>query len=127
MTEVILLDTDVLVDFFRGHAKAVSIVQTCSPQIILSSIVVAELYAGVKGDAEKAAMESFISLFYVVPVSARIAKAGGLYKRDYGKSHGVGLADAIIAATAEVENAKLKTLNTKHYPMLKGLRPAYKK
>jgi len=43
------------------------------------------------------------------------------------KSHGVGLADAILAATAEVENAELKTLNTKHYPMLKGLRPAYKK
>jgi len=53
--------------------------------------------------------------------------AGGLYKRDYGKSHGVGLADAILTATAEAENAELKTLNTKHYPMLKGLRPAYKK
>jgi len=59
--------------------------------------------------------------------SAEIAKAGGLYKRDYGKSHGVGFADAILAATAEAENAELKTLNTKHYPMLKGLRPAYKK
>ena len=66
-------------------------------------------------------------LFRVVPVSGEIAKKGGLYKRDYGKSHGVGLADAILAATAEVENAELKTLNTKHYPMLKGLRPAYKK
>ncbi|MHC4458909.1 MAG: PIN domain-containing protein, partial [Planctomycetota bacterium] len=53
--------------------------------------------------------------------------AGGLYKRDYGKSHGVGLADAILAATAEAENAELKTLNTEHFPMLKGLRPAYTK
>jgi len=25
------------------------------------------------------------------------------------------------------ENAELKTLNTRHYPMLKGLRPAYTK
>ena len=58
---------------------------------------------------------------------AAIAKAGGLYKRDYGKSHGVGLADAILVATAEAENAELKTLNTKHYPMLKDLRPAYNK
>ncbi len=72
-------------------------------------------------------LENFISLFRVAPVSAEIAKAGGLYKRDYGKSHGVGLADAILAATAEAENAELKTLNTKHYPMLKGLKPAYKK
>ena len=127
MAGSILLDTDVLVDFFRGHSKAVAFVNSRSARIILSSIVVAELYAGVKGDAEQAALENFVSLFRVVPVTAEIAKAGGLYKRDYGKSHGVGLADAILAATAEAENAELKTLNTKHYPMLKGLRPAYKK
>jgi len=127
VAESILLDTDVLVDFFRGHSKAVAFVNAHSARIILSSIVVAELYAGVKGDAEQAALEDFVSLFRVVPVSAVIAKTGGLYKRDYGKSHGVGLADAILAATSEAENAKLKTLNTKHYPMLKSLRPAYKK
>jgi len=127
MAELILLDTDVLVDFFRGHSKAVAFVNAHSTRIILSSIVVAELHAGVKADAEQAALENFVSLFRIVPVSAKIAQAGGLYKRDYGKSHGVGLADAILAATAEAENAELKTLNAKHYPMLKGLRPAYKK
>ena len=127
MAGAILLDTDVLVDFFRGYSKAVAFVNARSDQIILSSIVVAELYAGVKGDAEQVALEDFISLFRVVPVDEKIAKTGGLHKRDYGKSHGVGLADAILAATAAAENAELKTLNTKHYPMLKGLRPAYKK
>ena len=127
MDSSILLDTDVLVDFFRGHGKAVAFVNAHSNRIILSSIIVAELYAGVKGDAEQAALENFVFLFRIIPVSAEIAKAGGLYRRDYGKSHGVGLADAILAATAEAENAELKTLNTKHYPMLKGLRPAYKK
>jgi hypothetical protein len=35
--------------------------------------------------------------------------------------------DAILAATAEAEDAELKTINKKHYPMLKGLRPAYTK
>ena len=127
MAGSILLDTDVLVDFFRGHSKAVAFVNAHSDRIILSSIVVAELYAGVKGDAEQTALENFVSIFRVVPVKAEIAKTGGLYKRDYGKSHGVGLADAILAATAEAENAELKTLNNKHYPMLKGLRPPYKK
>jgi len=61
------------------------------------------------------------------PLNAEIAKTGGLHKRDYAKSNGVGLADAISAATAEAENAELKTLNTKHCPMFKGLRPAYTK
>jgi hypothetical protein len=127
MARSLLLDTDVLIDFLRGHSKAVAFVNTHSARIILSSIVVAELYAGVKGDAELVTLENFVSLFHVVPVSLQIAKIGGLYKHDYGKSHGVGLADAILAATAEAENAELKTLNIKHYPMLKGLRPAYKK
>ena len=117
MARSILLDTDILVDFFRGQSKAVAFVNAHSARIILSSIVVAELYAGVKGDAEQAALDNFVSLFRVVPVSGEIAKAGGLYKRDYGKSYGVGLADAILAATVEAENAELKTLNTKHYPI----------
>ena len=123
----ILVDTDVLVDFFRGQSKAAVFVNTHSARIILSAIVVAELYAGVKGDAELAALESFVSLFRVIPVDSATAKAGGLYTRDHGKSHGAGLAAAILAATAKAENAELKTLNTKHYPMLKGLRPAYRK
>ncbi|MFC1859716.1 type II toxin-antitoxin system VapC family toxin [Thermodesulfobacteriota bacterium] len=127
MAKPILLDTDVLIDFFRGYSKAVAFVNEFNTRIILSSIVVAELFAGVKGDAEQAALQNFVSLFRVIPVDTEIGKAGGLYKRDYGKSHGVGLADAILAATAESENAELKTLNTKHYPMLKGLKPAYNK
>lgn len=127
MARQILIDTDVLVDFFRGQKKAVAFINTNNARIILSAIVVAQLYAGVKGDAEQAALQDFVSLFQIVPVSAEIGKAGGLYKRDYGKSHGVGLADAILAATAEAENAELKTLNIKHYPMLKGIRPAYNK
>jgi predicted nucleic acid-binding protein len=127
MAEKILLDTDVLVDFFLGHRKAVAFVNTHSARIILSAIVVAELFAGVKGSAERAALDNFVSLFRVVPVDVEIAKAGGLYKHSFGTSHGVGLADAILAATADVEKAELKTLNTRHYPMLKGLTPAYKK
>jgi predicted nucleic acid-binding protein len=127
MAGIILVDTDVLVDFFRGHEKAVAFIQSYHESIILSATGVAELYAGVKGEAEQNALKAFVSLFRVVPVSAEIGKAGGLYKRDYGKSHGIGLADAIMAATAESENADLRTLNTKHYPMFKGLRPAYNK
>ncbi|MFP4082042.1 MAG: type II toxin-antitoxin system VapC family toxin [Candidatus Aminicenantes bacterium] len=127
MARLMLVDTDVLVDFFRDSSKAVAFVNANSTRIILSSIVVAELYAGIKGDAEQETLENFISLFRVIPVDVKIAKAGGLYKRDYGKSHSVGLADALLAASAEAENAELKTLNIKHYPMIKGLSPVYKK
>ena len=127
MPNSILVDTDVLVDFLRGHEQAVAFVNEFSSQIILSPIVVAELYAGVKGDAEQTILDNFISLFRVVSLTAEISKIGGLYKRDFGKSHGVGLADAILAATADAERADLRTLNVKHYPMLSRLKPAYKK
>lgn len=127
MSNSILVDTDVLVDFLCGYSKAIEFIDEFSSQIILSPIVIAELYAGVKGNNELTILENFVSLFRVVPLTSEIAKLGGFYKRDFGKSHGVGLADAILAATAEAEKAELKTLNIKHYPMFKSLMPAYKK
>ena len=42
-------------------------------------------------------------------------------------SNGIGLADAIVAATVQQEGADLQTLNVRHYPMLTGLKPAYSK
>jgi hypothetical protein len=60
-------------------------------------------------------------------VDTEIARLAGLWKRDHGPSHGTGLADALIAATASKCGASLKTLNTKHFPMIRGLRPAYRK
>ncbi len=127
MKNMILLDTDILVDFLRGYSKAVSYVKAHTDRLILSSIVVAELYAGIRDNTELIELDELVSLFTVVPVTPDLAKAGGLYKRDYKKSHGIGLADAIMAATAESQDAELKTLNIKHYPMLKGVKPPYTK
>ena len=130
MLRPFLVDTDVLIDFLRGREQAVSFVNRHSDRIIMSTIAVAELHAGVRGgkaDPEQAALESFLSLFRVVPVSDAIARLGGLYKRDYGASHGIGLADAVVAATATLEDADLKSLNVRHYPMFEGIEPAYRK
>ena len=103
MSKPLLVDTDVMVDFLRGNPKAVALVQRYSTRVILSSIVAAELYAGVRGDEELGKLDSLLSIFRIVPVSVELARAGGLYKKDYAKTHGTGLADAIIAATAEAE------------------------
>ena len=123
----VLIDTDVMVDFLRGNPKAVALVKAHSAHIILSSIVVAELYSGVRGDKELQTLDALVSLFRIIPVSPELAREGGLFKNKYAKSHGVGLAEAIIAASAKAEHAELKTLNVKHYPMFKGLRPPYRK
>jgi predicted nucleic acid-binding protein len=122
-----MIDTDVLIDFLRGHPKAIKFVRSNSTRIILSSIVAAELYAGVKGEKELNQLDAFLRLFRIISVSPNLARTGALYKMKYGKSHGVGLADAIIAATTDAEQAELKTLNIKHYPMFPGLKPTYTK
>lgn len=130
MSKPILVNTDVLIDFLRGDEEAKSLVAANSERVVLSSIVVAELYAGVRGGAdgvEQGVLERLLGLFRVVPVSLEIGRLGGLYRRDYARSHGVGLGDAVIAATAVVEDAALKTLNVRLYPMFPGLEPAYRK
>ncbi len=130
MVKPILLDTDVLIDFLRGHEQARSFVNARSERIMMSSVTVAELYAGVRGEkggTERTVLDDLLGLFRVVPVTRDIGRLGGLYKRDYGNSHGIGLADAIIAATATLEDAALETLNVRHYPMFARLEPAYRK
>ncbi len=115
-----LFDTDVLVDYLRGVPEASSFLemQFTKSLCCVSTITVAELYAGVREGKESATLAKFLGLFNVLGVTEAIAQQGGLYRRDYGKSHGIGLADAIIAATACLSEATLVTFNKKHYPML---------
>jgi len=125
--EKVIVDTNVLIDCMRGLDEAVAFIRAIKTRMILSAMTIAELYAGIKGAEEERAIETLLSLRPIVPVTADIAKAAGLLKREFGKSHGVGIADAILAATALAENARLATLNVKHYPMMHGLKPAYVK
>lgn len=50
-----------------------------------------------------------------------------LWRRDFGPSHAVGLADAVIAPTASEKGATLVTTNRKHFPMLMSLMVLYRK
>jgi len=121
-----LVDTDVLVDFLRGNDLAADFMRTNAARIALSSIVVAELYAGAR-EEELRELDDFSRLFPVKPVTAQIARAGGLLKARYGKSHGLGLADALLAGTAQQHGFTIQTLNVKHFPMFPGLNPPYRK
>lgn len=130
MTSPFLVDTDIPIDYLRGHPIAIRFVTEHEDHIIESAMSVAELYAAVSGganDAERLALADLLELLPVVPISPDIAGDGGLYTRNYRRSHGTGLADAIIAAMAVSGNALLKTLNIERYPMFDGLSPAYRK
>lgn len=126
-SELLLIDTDVLVDYLREQSDAVAYVEGLKNPFLISLITVAELYSGVREGGERATLDGFISVFELVPLTASIAVRGGLHRRKYFKSHGVGLADALIAATAEARGATLVTLNDKHFPMLASVHVPYVK
>ena len=129
MAQRLLLDTDVLVDYLRDRDEAVTYLEAHAESILISAVTVAELYAGVREGTERHRLAQFLAVMEIIPVDAAIAQKGGLYRRDYGPSHGVGLADALIAATAELHQARLVTLNARHFPMMEVVvpytKPAY--
>ena len=61
--------------------------------------------------------ESTFSTLHFLSFTEEIAVKAGSYLQTYAKSHGVEIADALIAASAFNAQAKLFTLNKKHYPM----------
>jgi predicted nucleic acid-binding protein len=77
MGNPVLPDTDVSIDFPRGHARAVALVRSCEERLILSAVVVSELYAEAGGAKEETVLDEFIALFGALPVSAEIARTGG--------------------------------------------------
>src|ERR1044072_2585304 len=123
----LLIDTDVLIDYPRDQADSVAHLESLTPPLAVSAITVAELYAGVRDGAERAVLDQFVSSFRVIAIDEAIAIRAGLIRRDFGKRNGTGLADAIIAATAESQEAKLVTLNHKHFQMLDNVVVPYQK
>ncbi len=123
----LLIDTDILIDYLRNHVNAVKFLETYTGPCFISAVTVAELYVGVRDGKERKILDQFINYFDIIPVDSAIACLGGLYRKDFGSKCGTGLIDAIIAATANIKNIKLATLNKKHYPMLDDVCVPYKK
>lgn len=123
MSRPFLLDTDVLIEYLRGRPQAIDFVESLPPRALISSMTVAELFVGVRDSTERQVLDQFLQAFEVVAVTAELAREGGLLRRQYGQSHGMGLADAIIAATTRDREAQLFTFNARHFPMLDAQPP----
>ena len=122
-----LVDTDILIDYLRGHAGAVSFLEKHIDEVFISAVSVAELFQGVREGGERTRLSRMISAFVVLPLTEEIAETAGLYRRDFKASTGCGLADCMIAATASAHRFPLATLNCKHFKMLQGVVSPYPK
>ena len=114
-----LIDTTIIVDYLRNKSKAVEFMEqeVLSNQVIFASVIsYAEIYAGARPKEEES-ISMFFSSIKIIGIGTKIAEYSGRYLKTYGKSHGLELADAFIAATAFITGSRLVTLNRKHFPM----------
>ncbi len=123
-----LLDTSVAIDHLRGVEPAVQVLTQlieADEPILASEVVRFELLAGVR-DSDVDALELFFSALSWVPVGEEVSRTAAALARNHRRSHsGIDDADYLIAATTLLLDAELLTMNVRHFPMLKGLRPAY--
>jgi predicted nucleic acid-binding protein len=124
---MIVVDTDVLIDYLRDQPGAVAFLEGCEQPLAVSVVSIAELYVGVREGEERVRLDAFVAAFEALPLEREAGVRAGLWRRQYGPSHGTGLADALIAASAHHAGATLATLNRRHFPMLADVLVPYTK
>src|ERR1700693_4140287 len=116
----VLVDSDILIEVSRGKNTGIVSawveLSNSSAAVLYSPVSVAELWAGARPN-EHDALNSLFRALTCIPIDEEAGRQAGLYLKRYRKSHGVEVADALIAASAVANRAELWTRNRKQYPM----------
>jgi predicted nucleic acid-binding protein len=113
-----IVDTDIAIDFLRERDYARKLLQQWIGEglLAISTLTHLEIYQGMKAgeeDATNAFLDGLVSVAVDIPIARR---AGTMLGELRSKGVTVGIADAIIAATALHFGAPLLTNNIEHYP-----------
>lgn len=115
----VLIDTDVVIECLRNNKNVIAELLKLYDDgsiIYYSPVTICEIYCGIReGEAE--IVENFFDQLESLPVTDKIGEKAGRYQNVYRKSHSLELGDALIAATANINQLLLYTFNRKHYPM----------
>lgn len=116
----VLVDSDVLMEVSRGKNEPIVLGWTQLSQsdagVLYSPVSAAELWADALPKEHEVLQRLFRTLT-CAPIDEEVGRKAGQYVRQYGKSHGVEVADALIAAGALLNCAKPWTRNRRHYPI----------
>jgi predicted nucleic acid-binding protein len=116
----VLIDSDVLIEVSRGRNTSIRTawdrLRDSDAVLMCSPVTVAELWHGARAEDHEL-LDRLFDCFVCLPVDKDIARRAGDFLRQYARSHGLDLGDALIAATASIHGAELWTRNRKHYPM----------
>ena len=103
-------DTNILIDYLEDRDEAEKVIASCSERY-LSFIALIEVRTGIKTQAEEEALKILLSGFKIIFIDeAIIAETINIRKTLRLK-----VPDAIIYATAKVNNCPLITRNTKDF------------
>lgn len=120
---LLLIDTDVLIDYSRGIEKTKGILKTLESDLTLAISVVTqlELMVGCENKADFKSLQNFLSNFEIIQLSKSISeKAVDLFKK-YRLRHGVLIPDMLIASTALILEIPLLSKNRKDFRFINKL------
>lgn len=123
MTDLVLVDTDVLIDTARNIGDAIACLEQIDRQasLAISAISQMELVIGCRNKAELRTLDKFLAHFQVLKLNEQISDVGIDLLRRYRLSHGLLIADALIAATALSQSIPFVTKNERDYRFIAGL------
>jgi len=120
---MVIVDTDILIDAGRGLAEAVACLQDIEKRSTLAISVVTqmELLVGCQNKAELRALDRFLKRFQVMKLTEPISDTAVDLLHRYRLSHGLLIADSLVAATALSLNESFVTKNQGDYRFIAGL------
>lgn len=123
MTNSTIIDTDILIDAGRGVLDAVNCLQNLkvTSGLAISVVTQMELMVGCANKAELQTLENFLKKFYIIKIDQAVSDKAVDLLRSNRLSHGLLIADSLIAATAIVCNYQLITKNQRDYKFIQGL------
>ena len=119
----ILVDTDILIDVANNDAiaKARLTGESQTSVLAVSTVTVMELIVGCRNKSELQVVNRFLSQFQVLAVTSQISDRATQLLQDYFLSHGLLIADALIAATAIEHQISLLSKNQRDFRFIQEL------
>lgn len=120
---MILVDSDVLIDVLRNQQLAVErlLALSESERLAVGAVTQMELIVGCQNKQDLQRVERLLEGFEIQDLSVEISRRSIELLRQYRLSHGLLLADALIAATALVMGIPLLTRNQRDFRFIADL------